>query len=47
MLISKKRILELEVLRFQVRMAKDLKALPFDSHGHANKQVGLASCKVG
>ena len=26
--------MELEVLRFQVRLAKDLKALPFKSHGH-------------
>ncbi len=27
--------IELEVLRFQVRLAKDLKALPAKSHGHA------------
>jgi len=29
--------LEPDVLRFQVRMAMDLEALPFESHGHANK----------
>lgn len=27
--------MQLEVLRFQVRLAKDLKALPMKSHGHA------------
>src|SRR5207244_12339287 len=27
--------LELEILRFQVRLAKDLQVLPIKSHGHA------------
>jgi len=27
--------LQLEVLRFQVRLAKDLKVLPVNSHGYA------------
>jgi hypothetical protein len=28
---------QLDVLRFQLRLAKDLKALPVKSHGHATK----------
>lgn len=36
--------MELEVLRFQVRMAKDLKALPLKSHGHAAEvMLGIGS----
>jgi hypothetical protein len=35
---------ELEVLRFQIRLAKDLKALPVNSQGHA---AGLIGAQVG
>lgn len=34
--------IELEVLRFQVRLAKDLKALPAKSHGHAASEEQVA-----
>ena len=46
--------LELEILRFQFRMAKDLKLIAFKSHGHAaermldiGRQVGLWARKDG
>jgi hypothetical protein len=38
---------ELEVLRFQLRLAKDLAALPRQSHGHAIQQVGQVRAQVG
>lgn len=38
---------ELEVLRFQVRLAKDLSALPLSSHGHAAKLVEQVGSQVG
>src|SRR4051812_48595660 len=39
--------LELEILRFQVRLAKDLKALSVDSHGHATKLMLEIGAQVG
>ena len=38
---------ELEVLRFQVRLAKDLKALPVKSQGHAAVLVEGVGAQVG
>jgi hypothetical protein len=38
---------DLEVLRFQLRLAKDLTALPLNSHGHAVKLVGQVGAQVG
>ena len=41
--------LELELLRFQFRMAKDLKCLSVDSYGHASRatnEVGTLSCSL-
>jgi hypothetical protein len=38
---------ELEVLRFQLRLAKDLAALPLNSHGHAVKRLGQVGAQVG
>jgi hypothetical protein len=38
---------ELEVLRFQLRLAKDLAALPPNSHGHAVKRLGQVGAQVG
>lgn len=38
---------ELDVLRFQVRLAKDLKALPTRSHGHAGKLLLDIGSQVG
>jgi hypothetical protein len=38
---------ELEVLRFQVRLAKDLKALPVKSQGHAAGLVEGVGAQVG
>lgn len=38
---------ELEVLRFQLRLAKDLAALPQNSHGHAVKLAGQVGTQVG
>ena len=36
--------IELEVLRFQLRLAKDLKVLPINSHGHAAQvMLGIGS----
>ena len=39
--------LELEVLRFQVRLAKDLKALPVKSHGFAAVTMQSIGAQVG
>ncbi len=38
---------ELEVLRFQIRLAKDLKALPVTSQGHAATLVAGVGAQVG
>jgi hypothetical protein len=38
---------ELEVLRFQVRLAKDLKALPVTGHGEAARQLEQIGAQVG
>ena len=39
--------MELEVLRFQLRLAKDLAALPLSSHGHAARLVEQVGAQVG
>lgn len=39
--------IELEVLRFQLRLAKDLKMLPIKSHGYAAKSMGSIGSQVG
>lgn len=39
--------IELEVLRFQIRLAKDLSALPAKSHAHAAKVLGEIGSQVG
>ena len=39
--------IELEVLRFQVRLAKDLCVLPAKSHAHAAKVMGEIGSQVG
>src|SRR5271170_4953526 len=39
--------IELEVLRFQVRLASDLKALPIKSYGHASKLLLEIGAQVG
>ena len=39
--------LELEVLRFQLRLAKDLKALPVKSHGYAAGAMQAIGAQVG
>ena len=39
--------MELEVLRFQVRLAKDLKALPMKSHGHAAQVMQGIGSQIG
>lgn len=38
---------ELEALRFQVRLAKDLNALPASSHGEAARQLEQVGAQVG
>ena len=38
---------ELEVLRFQLRLAKDLAALPLNSHGHAIERMAQVGAQVG
>ena len=38
---------ELEVLRFQVRLAKDLGALPAKSHGHAARSMQAIGRQIG
>ena len=39
--------MELEVLRFQVRLANDLKALPHKSHGHAAQVMQGIGAQIG
>ena len=39
--------IELEILRFQVRLAKDLAILPAKSHAHAAKVLGEIGRQVG
>lgn len=39
--------MELELLRFQVRLAKDVKALPMSSHGHAAQVMQAVGCQIG
>lgn len=39
--------LELEVLRFQLRLAKDLSVLPVKSHGHAAERMQTIGAQVG
>jgi len=39
--------MELEVLRFQVRLSKDLKALPAKSHGHAAALMQNIGAQIG
>ena len=39
--------IELEVLRFQVRLAKDLGVLPAKSHAHAAKVMGEIGSQIG
>ncbi|MFP4107221.1 MAG: diversity-generating retroelement protein Avd [Phycisphaerae bacterium] len=39
--------MELEVLRFQVRLATDLRALPAKSHGHAAKRMQEIGAQIG
>lgn len=39
--------MELEVLRFQVRLAKDLRALPAKSHGHAAEVMQGIGSQIG
>ena len=39
--------MELQVLRFQVRMAHDLKALSHNSHGHGSRQLLSIGGQIG
>jgi hypothetical protein len=39
--------IELEVLRFQMRLAKDLKVLPVKSHGYGNSLLQSIGSQVG
>ena len=39
--------LELEILRFQMRLAKDLKVLPVKSHGYAAKLTKSIGSQIG
>jgi len=39
--------IELEVLRFQIRLATDLKVLPVKSHGYANKLLQTIGSQIG
>jgi hypothetical protein len=39
--------IELEVLRFQVRMTKDLKILPVKSHGYACEVMQSVGAQIG
>lgn len=39
--------IELETLRFQVRLAKDLRILPARSHGHAARLLNEIGAQVG
>lgn len=38
---------QLDIVRFQLRLAKDLKALPVKSHGHASKLMQQIGSQVG
>jgi hypothetical protein len=38
---------ELEVMRFQVRIAKDLKVLPVKSHGYASEVMQSIGAQIG
>jgi len=39
--------IELETLRFQIRLARDLKVLPVKSHGHAAEQTQSIGSQIG
>ena len=39
--------IEMEILRFQVRLAKDLGILPARSHGHAAKVMAEVGSQIG
>ena len=39
--------IELEILRFQIRMAKDLKVLPIKSHGYASGIMESIGSQIG
>jgi hypothetical protein len=39
--------IELEILRFQMRLAKDLKVLPLKSHGYAAKVMESIGSQIG
>lgn len=39
--------IQLDILRFQVRMAKDLQALPVNSHGHSAKLMLGIGAQIG
>jgi hypothetical protein len=39
--------IELEILRFQIRLAKDLKVLPVKSHGYAAKVMESIGSQIG
>ena len=39
--------IELEILRFQIRLAKDLKVLPVKSHGYAAKVTESIGSQIG
>lgn len=39
--------IELEILRFQMRLAKDLRVLPVKSHGFAAKSIGSIGSQIG
>src|SRR5947209_7834791 len=45
--LLEKANVELEVLRFQLRLAKDLATMPLNSHGHAVKLIGQVGAQVG
>ncbi len=39
--------IEMEILRFQIRLAKDLRALPVKSHGKATSQTLSIGAQIG
>jgi hypothetical protein len=39
--------IELELLRFQIRLAKDLKTLPIKSHGFATERMLAVGTQIG
>ena len=45
--LLRKANIELETLRFQTRLAHDLKALPYKSHEHSMKQLLHVGAQVG